>query len=394
MHQRVLCFAVVLLFLNFSVIRGQNHSCIETYEGFDAIAFEIRPDDSDNIHEYIRTMTWYTDSRCIVIGSTSGLWLYDIDHPTYPLMLASHSDRTIDNIAINPVDSRIAFSVTQEPTVYIINTDQTTSTFTADSPAVTSIAFSPDGMLMAIASSKVGEFEEGVYGFYHEPKVQIRNTLAQTQLALLTPDTGFVESMFFTSDNRHLLTSGIRPGYIGNDVEYWDITSTSPIWNYSDLLCGLEQWSFNDPLAVEMVSMRGETLALGGLDGYHDYDEYYGNGIHIWDAERQQRISEIVVNRPDYKDDENWLADIAFNSDGSTLVSGNTNGVLRLWQIPDGSQIAEFNIEITHVQQIDFSPNDQFLAILSENEVVIWDVERMEEYTSFDLPNDALYVDG
>jgi WD40 repeat protein len=148
------------------------------------------------------------------------------------------------------------------------------------------------------------------------------------------------------------------------------------------LFRGLERWSANDPLAVLTTAMHGRTVAFAGLDGFMDYDDYYGHAIHVWDAEQQERRFEIILGRRGSELAESGGYDLTFNSDGLILVSSNANGLIQFWEMVEGKEINRIQLTQRESAQIALSPDDRFLAILSDQDVLIWDTETGEEYVT------------
>jgi WD40 repeat protein len=133
-----------------------------------------------------------------------------------------------------------------------------------------------------------------------------------------------------------------------------------------------------------IVSAQNHTLAFGGLDGYHDLGEYYGTAVHIWNADSQTRINEIIISRRGLGNDNNYLTGLDLNPDGSTLATVQNDGVVRLWNVAEGSVISETNISITDTNQIMFNTNGELLAVLGKDGIVILNTDPLEEIALFD----------
>jgi uncharacterized protein with WD repeat len=69
------------------------------------------------------------------------------------------------------------------------------------------------------------------------------------------------------------------------------------------------------------------------------------------------------------------------------LVTAQSNGFIQFWNTNTGTEIndAVSINENWSVQQLAYSSNDFYLAILSETHVMVWDTEPMQELTSFEL---------
>ena len=366
---------IILVSIGCLPISAQSTSCLDLFRGFRVFEPEVNPTGRDEF--YVSTIAWY--GKCILIGSSDGLWLYNLYQPDNAIKLARIEGRTISNVAVNPVSQTIAFSITEEPTVYLIDSDTEVSSLTSSGQAVTAISFSPDGSLMAVASSDI----DNLNGFYHDARVQIWNSEHEL-LTVLSGDAQQFVDVFITSDGSSVLTHGVNWGYIGDIVEYWDLDTDSLIWDYSDLLRSLDQWSINDPLAVTLVSARDVVLALGGLDGFMHWDEFYGTAVHIWDSNTQTRLNEIVIHRRG-SDHDDPLRSMALSSDGLTLATAQLDGTINLWSTIDGSLLSETVLSAGVVYQLAFSADDGLLSALSDQAVVVLNVEALEEIASFDV---------
>ena len=100
MKFRFLYLVLFALLPVFSPIRAESESCIDAFHSFSPIEPEVHPTLRNEIYGHV--IAWYTDSRCLVVGSTTGLWLYDIDQPDHPLMLAQFDEGVINHVAVNP----------------------------------------------------------------------------------------------------------------------------------------------------------------------------------------------------------------------------------------------------------------------------------------------------
>ncbi len=374
MRLRLFPFVILVLIL-CSTVSGQATSCLDAFRAFRMVEPMVGP--SARNQSYLPTMAWY--GECIVVGASDGLWLYDPKRIDDGVQLARIEDRAINNVAVNPETLVIAFGIAREPVVHLINPDSSVSSVRASGDAVTDITFSSDGSMIAVASSDI----VGDEGFYYYPRVQVWDADWRLVASLQSDDVSFVTKTFVNVAGYSVVIHKNRQGYFGDEVEYWDLETVSRRWDYSDLLRSLEVWTARDPLLVLSVSSRNQILALGGLDGYHDWDDYLGTAVHIWDTNSQQRIHEIVIHTRGLGND--YLADLSLNSDGLVLATAQNEGIIRLWNTLDGSIIDETNLSIGEIRQLEFSADDQMLSILDKEVIVVLDVEPLEEIVSFVL---------
>lgn len=69
---------------------------------------------------------------------------------------------------------------------------------------------------------------------------------------------------------------------------------------------------------------------------------------------------------------------LAFSPDGEHIATGNRDGIVWIWQLEDGQQVASFEEpEADYIQAIDYHPSGNLLAATHFNCTVhIWDVEE------------------
>lgn len=382
MKLQILLTAFILLIMpSFPSSLSQTiPTCLNAFSKFEMLTFDPGPDESH--HTYQPTLEWYGD--CILIGATGGIWLYDATQSQNMIQLVDIKDSTVNTLAVNPKTLTIGFSIPQEPTVYLFGAGTSLQRFQVSGDRVTEITFVPGGDQIAVASSVIADFE-GSY-FYYDARVEIWNS-TQEVITTIARDVAFIQDVAFTDDEHHILWRGINPGYIGDEIEYWDLENQSLIWTYSDLMRGFEQLSVNDPLVVTMISAAGETLAIGGLSGYHDWDDYLGTGAALWDLESGTRFQEITINNRGSSENDFYLTSLDLSFNGKILATAQNNGNIRLWDIQSNTLITEEEVGLVGIYQLLFSPDNTLISVLNNEEVLILDASPLQVITSFQLPD-------
>ncbi len=103
---------VLLTLISFSPVLGKTDSCLDSFRDFDPIEAKIISTTQDVDYDSEAAITWY--GKCILVGSTKGLLLYDISQPNAPIVLAHVDAKAITNMAANPQNMTIAFNVAQD----------------------------------------------------------------------------------------------------------------------------------------------------------------------------------------------------------------------------------------------------------------------------------------
>ncbi|HET6597944.1 MAG TPA: adenylate/guanylate cyclase domain-containing protein, partial [Anaerolineales bacterium] len=249
--------------------------------------------------------------------------------------------------------------------------------------AVTEVAFSPDGKILASAGAdnaiilwdmqtgqRVGEPLQGhtddIYTVAFSPNGKTLASAGADNLVILwdlethtqmgEPLTGHVVSLWppgvnsvaFSPDGK-ILASG------GND-------KTIILWNVqTHRQLGEPLEGHSDAVVSVAFSPDGKTLASGSGDPT----------VILWDVKTQQQIGEPLQGH------NGRVSSVAFSPDGRTLASGSDDNTIILWDMETHRQIGEpLRGHISAIFSVAFSPDGKTLASGSlDNTIILWDVE-------------------
>ena len=201
------------------------------------------------------------------------------------------------------------------------------------------VAFSPDGALLASG------------GGWGEYTVRLWNVATQRQIAILEGHTAGVRSVSFSPTDGALLASASRD----STVRLWNVASREEIATLEGHAAGVTSVAF---------SPDGALLASGG--GWGEYT------VRLWDVATQEQVAMLEGHGAE-------VTSVSFSHDGALLASGSRewDDTIRLWSVSTGTTIAVLSGHLDGVTSVSFSPDSTTLASGSwDRTIKLWDVSE------------------
>ncbi len=208
--------------------------------------------------------------------------------------------------------------------------DLSKSVFTEVFGNIFSVAFSPDGKLLAagIASNEIRQW----------------NTVSGTLFNTYQEHTGWIYSVAFNSDGK-LLASGSED----QTVRLWDVSTgqnLATLRGHTDRI-----WSV-------AFSPNGKLLASGS----HDHT------IRIWDISTGECLKVLEGNTGRI-----WC--IAYSPDGRLIASGSDDQAVQFWEVESGECIRTLRGHDQWIRSVAFSPDGNLIVSGSDDKTIcLWEV--------------------
>jgi uncharacterized protein with WD repeat len=201
--------------------------------------------------------------------------------------------------------------------------------FDLDRAAMTALAFSPDGSLLAAGDA--------------EHRIKLFDVKEAKTLQTLRDHGAAITSVAFSPVGSRLASAGKE-----NVIRLWDVKT-------GQLLKTLD----GHTLAVSAVAFSpdGSLLASGGYDKL----------IQLWDVETGQIVKTLNGHAES-------VTGVAFSPDGQRLASASQDKTAKVWDVLAGKELFALNGHTGGLASIAYSPDGQWLATGSVDRTVkVWD---------------------
>ncbi|GAA6618056.1 eIF2A-related protein [Scytonema sp. NUACC26] len=210
------------------------------------------------------------------------------------------------------------------------NANLAKSVFAESFGGVLSVAFSPDGKLLALGDTN-GE-------------IRLYQVSDWKQLLTCKGHSNWVVSLAFSPDG-----STLASGSTDFSVKLWDISTGECLQTLRGHI--YEVWSV-------VFSPNGDILVSGSDD----------QTMKLWSVQTGECLRT-------FQGHTSWVCSVVFSKDGQTLFSGSDDHTIRLWDINTGNCLRIYQGHSDGIRVITVSPNGQILASGSEDRTVkLWDI--------------------
>lgn len=282
-----------------------------------------------------------------LLASTGGqegnfdIYIWDTASGQQVAHLSGHGDNVWD-LTFSP-DGQLLASVSSDKTARIWNWDAGEVVKTLEFPGeVASVRFSPDGQSLAV-------------GGVDAPLNQIRNAAIWTfavgswEPLVKYPEYWNILTLNYSPDGRTLVGGGTS-----RNVQVWNVGDADPIFTLNHA----------HQVGKAAISPDGSTLATSTCLTVTNRQCTDG-GFWLWDLPTGRLIRKLGGF-------PNIVVDLAFTSDGSTLIAGSRDGMLRFYSTSDYEPRFE-TLSPGGISAMALSPDSGLLATgETDGEVHLW----------------------
>ncbi|MEP7136842.1 MAG: protein kinase [Chloroflexota bacterium] len=323
------------------------------------------------------------------VGFSKAIKVWDLSLPGEKFVVNAHDGNRIGDVTYSPDGTLIATESKDAGSAILWDIAKDQKYLTIKDPGLCcSVAFSPDGMNLAIGSI--------------QSQAKIRDAKMGKILTTLNGHTDVVFKVIFSTDGTRIATAS----YDGS-AKVWDATNGKQLitiavgtggWSLQDIAFSpdgkfLATSSVFDTSQVSMWDVatgkwlfglgKDSPITWGGLafspNGKLLAVGYTDNVARIWDVSTMKSQTEPLLV---LRGHSNLVFEVAFNSDGTRLATASFDGTVKLWNMaPGADQGRELTTLPGHtgeVTGIAFSPDGKYLASVS------WDGTMRVYYTQIE----------
>ena len=290
----------------------------------------------------INDIKFSPDGSLLAVGTSIGIWLYDVQSQKEVAFLKSESNQ-INTITF--VDNGATLVSASEGGI-ILTWDINTK-----NPAVN---LSPPKMLRIL---------HGAGYFWGSALSNDGNQLAigdgSGSISLWDPRTGNKISTFKAHSDS---VNGLAFSPDGSTLVSGSWDATIHLW---DVATQKRQQT------LTRSSHHTHALAFSP-DGTRVANGNFGGGLQSWDLETKQKLVT-------FKGHTDAIQTVTFSPDGKMLASGSWDATIRLWDTDTGDQIAIITGHQHFVEEMALAPDGNFVAGTARGIISLWDANERNE---------------
>jgi len=220
-------------------------------------------------------------------------------------------------------------------------------------PSVTSLAFSPDGVMLAVGGYQV---------------VELLSTRDGSNLGHLGGHSNQIRAVAFSPDGKIIASAGGNPGQFG-EIRIWSVKDRKELRTIR---------GHRDNVFAIAFNPDGSKLATASYDRL----------VKIWDPNTGSELATL-------KDHTDAVFAVAFSPDGRRLASASADRTVKIWDVVSGNRLFTLSDALDGLQTLSFHPSGKQLAAAGNDRVIrIWELNELEgrQIRSLIAHEDSIHV--
>lgn len=288
----------------------------------------------------------------------------------------------VQYVAYAPDGQELASATGKQVKLWDTTTWKVTATFKSDTAEATSLAYSPDGKILALGSG--------------DKTTRLWDVAAGKERFVLRGHTDRVLDVAFSPGGRLLAT-----GSWDKTVRLWDAATGQELAKLDGHEASVHGVAFS-PDGKLLASASGDTTVrlwdvaarreLTTLRGHtsHAYKVAFSpdgkllattsadSTIKVWDVATHKELST-------FKGHAGSVEVLAFSPDGSRLASGGEDFAVRLWNVATGQELGAFRRHVAPINSVAFSPDGKTLISAGNDGILrVWRAATEQEVQARD----------
>jgi len=246
------------------------------------------------------------------------------------------------------------------------------SIFTKTFSNILSVAFSPDGKLLAVGDGN--------------SEICLWRVVDDQQLLTCQGHSNWVKSVAFSPDGQ-TITSGSDD----QTVKLWDVSTGQCLNTFQGHSNGVESVAFSPDGQIIASGSYDQTVKLWDVSTGQCLNTFQGHSRSVWSvafspdgqtlasgsSDQTVKLWNVITGQylKTLQGHSNRVWSVAFSPDGQTIVSGSADQTVKLWKILTGQCLNTFQGHSNWIRSVAFSTDGQTIASGSYDQTVrLWDV--------------------
>jgi WD40 repeat protein len=301
------------------------------------------------------------DSTQLAVMTSNGIWVYDVITGKELNLLTANGIRMDFDVVLSPDSQTCAIPRNHKIELWDLNTNKLKTTLGDSTERVDSVAFSPDGQMLASTD--------------YSGIIRLWDVDSGKHRKIPTPHK-IVDRVMFSPDGRTLVSSR------GDEVRLWDITTKKWLW---DIKTEKFKVNLEDTIGVRNIIFNPDGSALYSLSRN-------GDEVRFWDTNTGKVKLRLGLERT-------YRRPFALSPDGHTFATASRNDYkVQLWDTQTGKLKNTLTADARYLKMLAivngrprlvnyatksarsmaFSPDGKTLAVASDGEIALWDPETAQ----------------